>query len=293
MKPVRKCIAACVVIITTCTVHAAPAKRLEATATALEREMLGHRVILLGETHDNEVQQHLRLAALRLFLATGARPAMAFEQFDRQHQADIDRARRERPGDATYLIAQAQGDPGWNWDYYRPLVELALRYDLPIVAANLSRDDAMHVATGGWSTLFDAKTRGELKLEALPADLQRKQLRAVRAGHCDLLPADQLQPLAEAQIARDIVMARSILPYLDRDVVLLAGNGHVRRDIGVPHWLPRSDRAQAISIGLLEREERGAPSRSAEDFDAYLVTEPAQRTDPCAELKKRFGQRSR
>jgi uncharacterized iron-regulated protein len=293
MKPstVLKCVAVCILAVLTTAAHGAPAKRLQPTAVALERAMLGHGVILLGETHDNGVQQRLRLDALRQLVATGARPVMAFEQFDRQHQADIDDARRERPGDATYLIGRAQGDPGWNWDYYRPLVELALQYDLPIVAANLSRDDAMRVATSGWSALFDAKTRDELKLDRVPADIERKQLSAVRAGHCNLLPAEQLQPLAQAQIARDIVMARSIRPYLDRDVVLLAGNGHVRRDIGVPRWLPPDGLAKAISIGLFEREQ-GIPSpRSAQEFDAYLVTAPAERSDPCAELTRRFRHR--
>ena len=258
--------------------------RIDPNPVALAAAMSGHRVVLLGEVHDNAGQHALRAAALQHLLASGARPAIAFEQFDREHQSDIDRARRERRRDADYLIEQAKGDPSWNWKLYRPYVALALEYDLPIVAANLSRDDAMQVAIAGWSAVFDPATVRALRLDALPADLQRKQEHEIAVGHCNLLPADALLPRARAQMARDIVMARSIRPFADRGVVLLAGDGHVRRDIGVAFWLPSAMARSAISIGLLERNDDGSTPDAATDFDAYVVTEAAERSNPCEGL---------
>jgi hypothetical protein len=41
---------------------------------------------LLGEVHDNAAQHALRLRAFEALLATGARPALAMEQFDRNRQ---------------------------------------------------------------------------------------------------------------------------------------------------------------------------------------------------------------
>jgi uncharacterized iron-regulated protein len=254
---------------------------------ALVQAMQGHHIVLLGEVHDNAVQHALRAAALRQLVVRGARPAIAFEQFDRERQPDIERARRERPADADYLIAQAKGSGDWRWESYRPFVALALEYDLPIVAVNLSRGEAMQVANDGWSALFDAAARSALRLDALPADFRRKHEDAVAIGHCNLLPADALPALARAQMARDIVMARSVRPYANRGVVLLAGNGHVRRDIGVPFWLPTDAAHGAISIGVLERDEGSGPDAAA-DFDAYVITERAERTDPCKELAKRL-----
>ena len=163
---------------------------------------------------------------------------------------------------------------------------LALEYDLPIVAANLSRADAMRVAIDGWRAMFDAQTVRELGLDALPGDLRRKQEGEIAVGHCNVLPAEELPALARAQMARDIVMARSISPYLERGVVLLAGNGHARRDIGVPFWLPREAARGAISIGLLERDDDSV-AKSGAGFDAYVVTEPAERPDPCKDVVKR------
>src|SRR5438067_1179601 len=82
---------------------------------------------------------------------------------------------------------------------------------------------------------------------------------------------------ARAQMARDIVMARSIRPYVDRGVVLLAGNGHARRDIGVRFWLTTEEQGGAVSIGVLERNHNGSAPDDAADFDDYVITERAAR----------------
>jgi uncharacterized iron-regulated protein len=248
---------------------------LAANPAALAEAMRGHRVVVLGEVHDNGAQHALRLAALKIALDGGARPALAFEQFDREQQPDIDRARRERPRDADYLIAQAKATPSWNWTYYRPFVQLALDYDLPLVAANLARGDAMRVATA-------AAPAQEPKM---PPPFLRAHEAVIAKGHCDLLPAEALPGMARAQIARDAALAQAIRPYVARGVVLLTGNGHARTDIGVPYWLTADERATAISIGVLERGEDERTGEGAAAFDAYLLTEPAPRADPCVELR--------
>jgi uncharacterized iron-regulated protein len=249
-------------------IDASAATELAVTAEALAAAMQGQRVVVLGEVHDNAAQHALRAAALRLLIARGARPAIAFEQFDREHQADIDRARRERPMDVDHLIAQARGAPGWNFDLYKPFLALALEYDLPIVAANLSRQDAMKIATGGAAT------------PEIPAALLRTQEEAIAKGHCNLLPDDALPGMARAQIARDRALADAIAPYAQRGVVLLTGNEHARKDVGVPHWLA----PPSASIALVERGDE----TPVDAFDAYVVTEPAARPDPCDELRKRM-----
>jgi uncharacterized iron-regulated protein len=194
-------IAICFLCLNAAVVATAAPLKINPNPTALMQGMQGHRVVLLGEVHDNAAQHTLRIAALRQLVVKGARPAIAFEQFDRERQPDIDRARRERPGDANYLIAQAKGRDEWQWDFYRRFVALALAYDLPIIAANLSRDKAMHVAIDGWPAVFDARMRDELKLDSLPGDFRRKHEDAIAAGHCNLLRAEELPALARANCA--------------------------------------------------------------------------------------------
>ena len=251
----------------------------------LAAELARRPVVLLGAVPDNVVQHRIRAEALGRLLAGGARPAIAFEQFDRERQADIDRARREPPPEghslADHVIAQARAPKdSWDWSRYRPFVELALRYDLPIVAANLSRSAAARVAREGPDAVFTEAERAELALDRF-GDILAEHEHVVQVGHCNMLPKSALPGLARAQIARDAVLAQSLRPYLGRGVILLTGNGHARRDIGVPRHLPAADQPRAWSIGLLEE---GTEARSAL-FDAAFVSPEQDRPDPCAALK--------
>ena len=251
---------------------------LDPTPQAVARAMEGKRIVVLGEVHDNAAQHALRLAALELLVEGGARPALAFEQFDREWQPDIDRARGERPRDADHVIAAGRGAPSWRWEFYRPYVQLALDYDLPIVAANLSRRGAMDVAT-----------QPRVAAAAnVPASVQRAHEDAIAKGHCNLLPPEALPGMANAQIARDRTLAVSLRPQAARGVVLLTGNGHARIDIGVPFWFTPDERRVSTSIGILERDDNAGAGESAGRFDAFVLTARAERPDPCEELRKRY-----
>ncbi|WP_035848233.1 ChaN family lipoprotein [Cupriavidus neocaledonicus] len=245
---------------------------------ALGAAFAGRPYVLLGEVHDNAIGQQQRLDALTRAVAQGWRPAIAMEQFDRERQADIERARRERPRDADYLIAQAGGG-AWQWPLYQPVVALALHYDLPLVAANLSRADAGKIVRGGLDGLFSADEQQQLGLTgALPPDLVAAQTAALDRGHCGNFPRAMLPGMLAAQAARDAVMAQALRPYAGRGAVLIAGNGHVRRDVGVPRWLG-GEAGQALSIGYVEN----APDKG--EFDMAVLVPAVERKDPCPQAK--------
>ncbi|WP_354684775.1 ChaN family lipoprotein [Cupriavidus necator] len=246
---------------------------------AVSAAFAGKSYVLLGEVHDNAAAQRQRLAALTRAVEQGWRPAIAMEQFDRERQGDIERARAERPGDADYLIAQAGGAGAWQWPLYRPVVALALRYDLPLVAANLSRADAGKVVRGGLENLFSVDERTRLGLSgALPDDLVAAQTAVLDRGHCGNFPKAMLPGMLAAQAARDAVMAQVLRPYAQRGAVLIAGNGHVRRDIGVPRWLA-ADAGKVLSVGYVE-----SPPENGE-FDMAVVVPAVDRKDPCLQAK--------
>lgn len=267
---------------------AAPA-RIDLDAQALAAALARRPIVLLGEVHDNMAQHAARASALRQWLRQGARPALAFEQFDRERQTDIDRARRETPPAGTsrsqHLIAQASPQrSGWDWALYRPYIDLALEYELPILAANLSRADASRVASQGFAAVFDAAAIGALGLDALALAAVRAQERAIDEGHCKQLPAEMVVRLARSQIARDAALALAIAPQTERGVVLLTGNGHARNDIGVPMFLSAAQRARTVTIGLLE--DKDATPEWHSRFDVAFVTPTQPRPDPCAEFNK-------
>lgn len=243
----------------------------------------GTTLALLGEVHDNPLHHQQRLAVLQRAVQAGWRPTVAMEQFDRERQADLDRARRERPGDAQHLIDQAAGSPGgWDWALYRPLLAWVLEAGLPLRAANLSMGDTRQVVRGGLAAVFPPDERAALGLDrSVPPAVQAEHEREIDRGHCGALPAKAWPAMARAQQARDAVMAavvaRAAAESPTQGVVLLAGNGHVRRDLGVPLWLAAPWRARAFSVGFIESTERWA----AGSFDAVVTTAPAEREDPC------------
>lgn len=256
-----------------------------------ESRLTGDAIVLLGEVHDNAVQHRQRLDLLRAAFAAGWRPAIAMEQFDVERQVDIDRARRERPRDAQHVIDLAttrtgavRSGEGWNWAFYRPYVTLALQYDVPLLAANLSSADTRRIVRSGLAASFDPGRLTALGLDrAIAPDWQQAQEREIDRGHCGALPTALWRRMAQAQFARDAVMADVVRQHAGRGIVLLAGNGHVRRDIGVPRWLG-TDASRLLTVGLLERDDVDTPPDA---FDATLRTARADRPDPCAEFKPR------
>lgn len=239
------------------------------------------QVLLLGEVHDNPQGHRARFDDLKRRVDAGWRPVIAMEQFDRENQALLSKAQREC-ADADCVI-RVMAAPRWDWTLYRPVIDLALTYDLPLVAANLSRADASRTVRDGVRATFDAAAVARYSLEApLPAGLRGAQQREIVAGHCNMLPDSMLGGMVDAQVARDIWMADIVRAHMPRAVVLLAGNGHVRKDIGVPYWLRLAAPQMSLrSVGYVEAAD---PSHAAA-YDATRSIAPHQRPDPCAGVK--------
>jgi uncharacterized iron-regulated protein len=163
----------------------------------------------------------------------------------------------------------------WRWDDYKPVIALAMQYRLPLLAANLSRADASKVVKEGFGAALPTELIARYRLDALPADLLAAQEAEVRDNHCGMLPGAMVSPMAKAQVARDVVMAEAMRTHADAGVVLVAGNGHVRADIGVPYWLRRQGLASR-AVGFLE------PASDPSGFDQVRRIPAATREDPCA-----------
>lgn len=243
-------------------------------------------VVLLGEVHDNAEQHRIRARWLEQ-LAGSRRFALVMEQFDVEHQPAIDAALRERLAPRELAERASFRFNGWSWPHYEPYVALAGVRSLPLYAGNLP----------------SARIRA-VRPETLPAvsDAMRATLEhEIRAGHCNMLPEAAVVPMVNAQRARDVGMAE-VIRRARRDtglpVVLLAGNGHTRADVGVPVYLrDMLPGERIVSVGLLEppmappaAENRAAgsspaassSSSSSKSFDVVVTTTRQQREDPCA-----------
>ena len=115
----------------------------------------------------------------------------------------------------------------------------------------------------------------------VPADIGAAQAGQIERSHCGQIDARQAGRMALAQVARDQFMARQVQAHAGRGVVLLAGNGHVRKDLGVPRWLPPTLQQRTQVIGFVEAGDDEAVTA----FDQVVSAPAAARDDPCAAMR--------
>ena len=119
-------------------------------------------------------------------------------------------------------------DEGWPWQFYGPLVEHTFRAGLPILAGNISRESIGSIYAD--SAAAPPQVLSVPAVEQLHVDIDE--------SHCGMLPESQFPAMVRVQQARDQAMANKLLVPGDGEVsVLIAGNYHVRQDLGVPNYL--------------------------------------------------------
>ncbi len=244
--------------------------------------------LLLGEIHDNPEHHRLQLGILQARLAAGARPALLMEQFDSDQQAALDTARRSGKDPAPLMR-------GWNWSLYQPLVALAEKERLALLAANLPRTATRPIVREGYSAL----PAGEVQRLALDQvwDEARQAYMAdlIEASHCGQATPQLRDGLVRAQRLRDATLADAALGKLDQGVVFILGRGHARRDVGVPLYLAaRRPGSRVLSLGFVEvGAGRTAPTEyetarvdNIAPYDIIWFTARAERPDPCLAFGK-------
>lgn len=222
----------------------------------------------------------MRFTQIADIVRSAPQPVIAMEQFDRERQEDLSAAQQECP-DAACVIARA-GTKGWDWDFYKPVIDLALRQRIPLLAANVSSQDARLVVRDGLSAALSAPLRKAFGLDAgVPPEVDATQREAVFQGHCRMVPKSALGGMALAQVARDVWMAHVLREHPQSTVLLLAGNGHVRKDAGVYHWLSPQERQRTQVHAYLEGPQPG----DAALFDRVHPLAAMEREDLCAPFR--------
>ena len=134
----------------------------------------------------------------------------------------------------------------------------------------------------------------QLLRQARLDDASLKLLRQeIDQGHCSALPAHMFDAMIAVQRARDASMAAVLLQHLPS--VLLAGNGHAWKHVGVPQII-RANQPDVRVVSLLLLEHRPLTTRA--DMDEWLqswrdkadfiwVTPVRTREDPCLQFKKK------
>jgi uncharacterized iron-regulated protein len=259
----------------------------EPVATAeLLRRVGSADLVLLGEVHDNPVAHAVRGSLLRTFGAR--RPAVVFEQFTATDRPLAPPAAGESL--TVWLDSNGFDRRGWRWPLHEPVVTAALAVARSIWGSNVSREALRSVVTSGASAAPEP-LRQLMARAPLDSASQATLDSVIVEGHCGQLPASMVPGMRGAQEVRDAAMTRALLlAGSGGPAWLIAGNGHVRRDIAVPRILARvAPGKRLLVVGLVEREEDGTAPPAAErrNYDLVIVTPRTVRPDPCAQLQIR------
>lgn len=250
-------------------------------------------VVIIGEQHDDPGHHRIQ-ASIAAELTRRARPVVvAFEMIDETQRPTLDAFLAARPRDAAALGARLDWDrSGWpDWALYRPIADAALAQAhppaKPLAPANLPPALARDIARNGLNAAGIAPGLREVLRQAETRDGDALAVHAadIAASHCGMLPESALAPFALAQYARDATMAQAVVAAAAANpgarIILIAGNGHARKDVGVPRHLTRlKPGLKVLSIGLLESATPDAP------FDHVWRTPALEREDPCAAFAK-------
>ena len=139
------------------------------------------------------------------------------------------------------------------------------------------------------------------------AILAEEQLALLRkeidASHCGMLPASQFDAMVRVQQARDFSMAGSLLDpgqeHGDGIRVLIAGNYHIRKDLGVPRYLAHkgvdstSIAFLEVAPGMFDPQAYLAEAYSEQAFDFVWFTPASSQEDYCASLRQPADQSAR
>ncbi len=280
-----------------------------APVQAMVRAFGAHSILLLGEIHDNAIHHRVRAKIISHLVAAnkaGGKPALVFEHLTIAQQPKVDaylaRVREIARGDRAEGFFKAVGwaKSGWpDSKIFEPLFTRALEAGHSIVAANVTRAYVRKIVRGGDTSLTDAVRQRLRLVQPLEADLKDALLEELERSHCGLMPKSAFTRMAQGQNLRDAHMASQVGAAANKhgSAVLLAGNGHVRADRGVPYYLRRmGHKTGVVTVMLLEVSskktkridyiERGPDGRPAVDF--IILTRRAEREDPCERMRRYF-----
>lgn len=251
-------------------------------------------IVLLGEIHDNA--DHHRLQAEMLIWAAAGEPGVVFEMIGPE-QADALEAWQAQPEPDPEELGPAVGwaERGWpDWSIYLPIAESAVEAGLPLFPGAPAHGMFQRVVREGLADALTGEQAAGLGLDSdLPTAARRALEERLERAHCGIDGHIPLERMVDAQRLRDASMARALVDVHDRrgGAILIAGNGHVHRGYGVPHYLEalRAD-LEVVSVGLLpaegmERDAEGRPDTpelSAFDY-VHFTRGLAPTTRPCEE----------
>ncbi len=234
------------------------------------------RVIYVAERHDNVLDHAAQYGILRDLFRADPSLMIGFEMFQTPFQETLD----EWTGgllDEAALRRGTEYDSRWGHDFsfYRPMLEFARKWSIPLLALNATREITSKIAAGGMVALSSQERADLPELE-----LDDAAHRALFDQSFDVdahgRPEDSHR-FYMAQVVWDETMAASIarafdVPGARSRMVVFAGRVHIAGGLGIPKRAARRGIEPFVTVMPVDKREldeeldRPVEARSADYF---------------------------
>ncbi len=248
----------------------------ELSAAQLAKRLQKYDVVFFGEFHDqSEIHQYELELLKAMYKAKGAKLALSMEMFEADNQSKLNNFLADTLSEENFLAASRPW-PNYGTDY-APLVNFAKEKKMPVIAANVPRFLAAHVAKNNASTEgVEAQYQQWLPKHTYAPDGAYKdkfyaQMSSPAAPM--KMPPQRLAAVYAAQCLKDDKMAESIAAFADahKNMQILHINGcfHSDAHLGTTQKLEalRPELKIAV-ITPLERKQKG--EKPAGDFVVWF-----------------------
>jgi len=245
--------------------------------TAMAGIAMAQDVIIVGEVHDNLYHHQIQASIVR----ETEPKALVFEMLSSEQAALITPELYDDPQQLAEILAwDASGWP--DFEMYFPIFTNAS--DATVFGAAIPRNKLPDPNASDLETSFAKGVYFFGSDRVTDADEQQTREELQHAAHCNALPASMLPYMVNVQRMRDAAIATAVLQAFyktDGPVVVITGNGHARRDWGVPAYL--TEWAPDLKVKVIGLTEDDAPLEGG--YDQIISTSAVARPDPCTAFR--------
>ncbi len=251
--------------------------RLKDQATIPFDQMVGEvsksRVIVIGETHDNQADHDLQLKIIRTLREGGLPLAVGLEMFRADNQELLDKWWRWGMSTEQFETIYRE-NWGVSWPLYRDIFLYSRQKRIPLVGLNVPREIVSKVAREGYGSLTEAERK---KLPpGITCTLDEAYRSFIRKSFTEHAQSSgrSFDYFCEAQMLWDTAMAIHALEYLDKNpdsrMVILAGSAHAWKQ-AIPRQITTMRPDVTVSVILpVTGGKAGQEKLTVEDAD-YVV----------------------
>ncbi|MFA5354384.1 MAG: ChaN family lipoprotein [Thermodesulfovibrionales bacterium] len=219
------------------------------------------RIVYVGEAHETFSHHYVQLRVVEGLYEKNGKIAIGMEMFQRPFQFVLDDYLKGGMDEREFL-KKSEYFSRWGYDYnlYKPIIDFAKAKGIPIIALNTKREILEKVSRGGLDSL-SPEERKEIPPQMDFSDEEyRERLRDIFSKHMRSAEKD-FNFFFQSQVLWDETMSFSVDEFFrlspDRQVIVLAGSGHLSRGSGIPSRTFRRNGAGysiILSDGDMERD---------------------------------------